>query len=101
MTNAEERERHIREWEKSGLSKTAYAKQHGIKRTTFYRWFRERRNSEDASAGFIELTMNEWRTGDVRAGYESGIELHLPRGYRLTVTKGFVYCSQKTGQTLS
>jgi hypothetical protein len=89
MRNTKEREKHIQEWKKSGLSKTAYAKQHGINRTTFYRWFRERRTTDDASDGFIEITMNGWKTEDTRTFFGPGVELHLPNGYRLTVSKGF------------
>ena len=89
MINPKERETHIYAWGKSGLSKTAYAKQHGINRTTFYRWFRERRNTDDASDGFIEITMNRLKTEDTNLFSGPGIELHLPQGYRLAVSKGF------------
>lgn len=51
-----ERAEHIKRFEESGLSKTAYAKKEGINAVTFYSWFHK---AETKQGGFIELRQKE------------------------------------------
>jgi hypothetical protein len=89
MTSANDREKHLQEWERSGLSKTAYAKSQGINRTTFYRWFREGKAGDEASEGFLRLQVTQGEKNDTSIGTDSCIEIYLPNEYRLIVVKGF------------
>ena len=58
MTRATERETLVRAYEKSGLTQKAFAKQEGVRYSTFVSWVQEhRRRSATPKVGFAELTM--------------------------------------------
>jgi transposase-like protein len=58
MTRATERETLVRAYEESGLTQKAFAKQEGVKYTTFVSWVQEcRRRRPRPKVGFAELTL--------------------------------------------
>ena len=58
ITRAEERETLVQAYEKSGLTQKAFAKQEGVKYTTFVAWVQEcRRRRPGPKVGFAELTL--------------------------------------------
>ena len=58
MTRAAERETLVRAYEESGLTQKAFAKQEGVKYTTFVSWVQEcRRRRPEPKIGFSELTV--------------------------------------------
>ena len=58
ITPAAERETFVRAYEESGLTQKAFAKQEGIKYTTFVSWVQEhRRRRPRPKVGFAELTL--------------------------------------------
>ena len=59
MTRAAERETLVQAYEESGLTQKAFAKQEGVKYTTFVAWVQEarRRRRPGPKIGFTELTL--------------------------------------------
>ena len=57
-TRKGEREHHIHGWQVSGLNKTEYCRRNGLKRSSFYRWFREQGKTEQNADGFIEIAVD-------------------------------------------
>ena len=58
MTRAAEREKLVRAYEESELTQKAFAKQEGVKYTTFVSWVQEsRRRSAGPKVRFAELTL--------------------------------------------
>jgi transposase-like protein len=58
MTRATERETLVRVYEESGLTQKAFAKQEGVKYTTFVSWVQEcRRRRPGPKVGLAELTL--------------------------------------------
>ena len=58
MTRSAERETLVRAYEESGLTQKAFAKQEGVKYTTFVSWVQEyRRRRPGPKMGFTELTL--------------------------------------------
>ena len=58
ITRAVERETLVRAYEESGLTQKAFAKQAGVKYTTFVAWVQEcRRRRPRPKVGFTELTL--------------------------------------------
>jgi transposase-like protein len=58
ITRAAERETLVRAYEASGLTQKAFAKQEGVKYTTFVSWVQEcRRRRPGPRMGFAELTL--------------------------------------------
>jgi transposase-like protein len=58
ITRAAERETLVRAYEESGLTQKAFAKQEGVKYTTFVSWVQEsRRRHPGLKVGFAELTL--------------------------------------------
>ena len=58
ITRAAEREKVVRAYEASGQTQKAFAKQEGVKYTTFVSWVQEqRRRSQRPKMGFAELTL--------------------------------------------
>ena len=58
ITRANERETLVRAYEASGLTQKAFAKQEGMKYTTFVSWVQEcRRRRPEPKIGFAELTL--------------------------------------------
>ncbi len=58
MTRAAERETLVQAYEASGLTQKAFAKQEGVKYTTFVSWVQEcRRRRTGPKIGFTELTL--------------------------------------------
>lgn len=46
MTSPEQKERHIKAWETSGLSQVAYCREHGLNIKTFGNWLRAYRDKQ-------------------------------------------------------
>ena len=58
ITRAAEREALVQAYEESGLTQKAFAKQEGVKYTTFVSWVQEcRRRRPGPKIGFAELTL--------------------------------------------
>jgi len=58
ITRSNERETLVRAYEASGLTQKAFAKQEGMKYTTFVSWVQEcRRRRPEPKIGFAELTL--------------------------------------------
>ena len=49
----QERQEHIENWTKGGLTKASYAKSVGLKKETFYYWLKRKARNENQ--GFIEV----------------------------------------------
>jgi hypothetical protein len=69
-------------WQRSGLSKAAFADREGISKVRFYSWckkFETKTDSQDASTGFtrIELAETTSRIAVARINYPSGISVEL------------------------
>ena len=67
-------------WQRSGLSKAAFADREGISKVSFYSWckkFEVKIDSRDVSAGFtrIELAENTVPSAVVRISFPSGISV--------------------------
>jgi transposase-like protein len=88
-TGREEREQHIRGWQESGLSKTEYCRENGLKRSSFDRWFREHRGAEKSTDGFIEISVDRFKRREQTQSSECEIGVILTNGYRINVRKGF------------
>ena len=55
----EEKKRHIELWKESGLNKTEYAQQIGIKQNIFYSWFNQRQNIKRATdQGLVSVSLS-------------------------------------------
>jgi len=74
-TSAADRERLVAEFRASGLSRQAFAQQHGIHLTTFHGWL-QRRVLRKAT-GFAEVQVAPWS--------QAAIELLLPNGTRIGI----------------
>lgn len=88
-TKKNEREQHICAWRISGLSKTEYCRRNGLKRSSFYRWFREQDEPGQNSDGFIEIAVDRFQSRELVPSAEGEIGIVLPNGYRITIGKGF------------
>jgi transposase len=69
-------------WQRSGLSKAAFADREGISKVSFYSWckkFETKTDSQDASTGFsrIELADGTLQVAVARINYPSGISVEL------------------------
>lgn len=69
-------------WQRSGLSKAAFADREGISRVSFYSWckkFDAKADSQDSQTGFSRIELAESTCQDVvaRITYPSGICLEL------------------------
>jgi transposase len=69
-------------WQRSGLSKAAFADSEGISKVSFYSWckkFETKSDSQDASTGFtrIELAEATSHIAVAKINYPSGISLEL------------------------
>lgn len=69
-------------WQRSGLSKAAFADREGISKVSFYSWckkFETKTDSQDASTGFtrIELAEATSQVAVARINYPSGISVEL------------------------
>ena len=69
-------------WQRSGLSKSAFADSEGISRVSFYSWckkFETKTDSQDASTGFtrIELAESTSQVAVAKISYPSGVSVEL------------------------
>jgi hypothetical protein len=69
-------------WQRSGLSKAAFADREGISKVSFYSWckkFEAKTDSRDASSGFTRIELAEGTSGlaVARISYPSGISVEL------------------------
>jgi hypothetical protein len=72
----------ISEQNTTGLSVSAYCRQHGINEKTFYNWRKKLNNSlEPKLKRFIQVKAAENGSGKV-------LRIHTPGGYRLEVESG-------------
>jgi transposase-like protein len=79
ITRAAERETLVRAYEESGLTQKAFARQEGVKYTTFVSWVQEcRRRRPGPKIGFAELTLP-------RAASAAPLEVQLADG---TIIRG-------------
>ena len=80
----QEKEQLIQAWKQSGKKQTEFAKSHGIKTRTFYKWiqiFREQKSKNDKNQEnkFVEITpqaqLEELKTTIIR--YPNGVEIEF------------------------
>ena len=95
----EEKKSLLENYSKSGLSKKAFCKSQGIRRSTFYRWLEKSPQLLDLpeSEGFesLEITSSPVLNPDPK----TYLEIETPSGYRL---RWFQPCSGKeVGQIIS
>jgi hypothetical protein len=69
-------------WQRSGLSKAAFADREGISKVSFYSWcrkFETKTDSQDASTGFtrIELAESGPQSAVAKISYPSGVSVEL------------------------
>lgn len=69
-------------WQRSGLSKAAFADREGISKVSFYSWckkFETKTDSQDSTSGFsrIELAEAAPSVAVARINYPSGISVEL------------------------
>jgi hypothetical protein len=69
-------------WQRSGLSKSAFADSEGISKVSFYSWckkFETKSDSQDASTGFtrIELAESASQVAVAKISYPSGVSVEL------------------------
>ncbi len=69
-------------WQRSGLSKAAFADREGISKVSFYAWckkFETKSDSQESQAGFsrIELAEAASQIAVARISYPSGISVEL------------------------
>lgn len=69
-------------WQRSGLSKAAFADREGISKVSFYSWckkFETKTDSQDASTGFtrIELAESASPAAVAKISYPSGVSVEL------------------------
>ncbi|SDA95204.1 hypothetical protein SAMN03080617_04020 [Algoriphagus alkaliphilus] len=69
-------------WQRSGLSKAAFADREGISKVSFYSWckkFETKTDSQDTSTGFtrIELAEATAQLAVAKINYPSGISVEL------------------------
>jgi len=69
-------------WQRSGLSKAAFADREGISKVSFYSWckkFETKTDSGDGTTGFtrIELAESPAQVAVARISYPSGISVEL------------------------
>lgn len=69
-------------WQRSGLSKAAFADREGISKVSFYSWckkFETKTDSQDASTGFtrIELAEATFQVAVAKISYPSGVSVEL------------------------
>lgn len=83
MSTADQRRRHVEAWRRSGLSRTAYSRQHGLHPTTFSAWVRQAsvEGAPVASEPAPVLVPVEVRREEETS--IAGVVLWLPGGARL------------------
>lgn len=84
----EEKELHVQLWAESGMSKRAYAREHGINRNTFYGWCSKEESKvqkEDTKLVEVPFGKSRKQTMGERKG---SIILQTVNGYRLQITDG-------------
>ncbi len=69
-------------WQRSGLSKAAFADREGISKVSFYSWckkFETKTDSQDSQSGFsrIELTEATAQIAVAKINYPNGISVEL------------------------
>ncbi len=62
---------HVDQWQRSGLSKQVYCREHGLKAASLYRWCAKLGGGEKAKPGFIPLRLS---------GAANGFALELTLG---------------------
>jgi len=83
----------IRAWEKSGLSKKRFCKEHQVTEHLFYYWYRKyRQNNESTTEGFVpvRLNNNESITGSFEVSYPNGVRVSLPTGTNFSDIKSLI-----------
>jgi hypothetical protein len=69
-------------WQRSGLSKAAFADSEGISKVSFYSWckkFETKSDSQDASTGFTRIELAEFasQVAVAKISYPSGVSVEL------------------------
>jgi len=80
------------QWQQSGMSQQAFAREHNINVFTLRYWINKKRrqqNEENGSSGFVQLN-NLAATGDIILHYPNGVELQLPLHTPVSMIKSLV-----------
>jgi len=83
----------IMAWEKSGLSKKRFCKEHQVTEHLFNYWYRKyRQNNESTTEGFVpvRLNNNESITGSFEVSYPNGVRVSLPTGTNFSDIKSLI-----------
>ena len=91
--SAEDRERLIKEYETSGLTRQAFCKERGLKVTTFHSWFKMRGKQP---TGFAEVEVPEPERAPIEVelpgGFRLGIRLHGDHNELIKLCRGILGC---------
>jgi hypothetical protein len=72
--SAEDREKLIKEFEESGLTRQAFCEGRGLKLTTFHGWFKMRSKEP---TGFAEVEVTEAEKAPIEIGLSGGLRLGI------------------------
>ena len=81
---------HVEQWKRSGLSKQAYCREHGLKAASLYRWCTRLRDREKAKPSFIPVRLPSIAAN----GYALELELVDGRMLRIGADADPVWVSQ-------
>ena len=81
----EEQEVHIQLWQESGMKKTEYAKEAGIKPATFYHWCRMHQEAKHRSTSFVEVSL----AADESSVSSQPLILKIGTHYRIEILNEF------------
>jgi len=80
----------IKAWEKSGLNKKRFCKEHRVPEHLFYYWYRKyRQNNESNTKRFVPVRLNnkESISGSFEVSYPNGVRISLPTEINLSDIK--------------
>lgn len=77
---------HIRDWQDSGLSVSAFCARRGLSQQSFYAWRRELQRRDSEKALFVPIRL---RNDDPAAATGERLEVLLAGGRRIRVAAGF------------
>ena len=68
---------HVSRWQQSGLSQSAYCRQHNLKAHRFYHW-RRRILNPASEATFLPVALSE-----IQAQHQHAVRVHTPNGFTI------------------
>ncbi len=74
---AQDRQRHVEQWRKSGLSQQAYCERHGLTYTSFKNWMRKR-PIDIAPSPLVPIEIRSSSDADWLIEATGGLRVHVP-----------------------